>query len=61
MSRILYKKDIEEVLVGATFLGAGGGGSLKFGNVMLERLVTDDVDIQLELLSVDELEKDDGG
>ncbi len=59
MSRILYKKDIEEVLWGATFLGAGGGGSLQFGLSMLEKLVKDGVDIQLELVSVDEIEEND--
>ena len=59
MGRILYKKDIKEILWGATFLGAGGGGSLKFGIDMLKRLEDDNVDIRLELISLDELEKDD--
>lgn len=59
MSRILYKKDIEEVLWGATFLGAGGGGSLHFGLSMLEKLAKDGADIQLELVSVDEIEEND--
>jgi len=59
MGKILYKQDIVEILWGATFLGGGGGGSLSFGLDMLEQLVKDDADIQLELVSVDELEKDD--
>lgn len=59
MARILRKKDIEEVLVGATFLGGGGGGSLKFGIDMLENLVKDGVDVQLELISVDDIEESD--
>jgi len=59
MGRILKKKDIVEVLYGATFLGAGGGGSLKFGIDMLEKLDKDGEDIQLELLSIEEIEKDD--
>ena len=59
MSRTLYKQDILEILYGATFLGAGGGGSLSFGLDMLEKLEKQGETIELELLSLDELEKDD--
>lgn len=56
MSRTLYKQDILEILYGATFLGAGGGGSLSFGLDMLAKLEKQGETIELELLEVDELE-----
>ena len=59
MGRTLYQKDLEEILFGATFLGAGGGGSLKFGKDMLKQLIDDGVDVELELLSLDEIEEND--
>ncbi|MCL1895004.1 MAG: DUF917 domain-containing protein [Clostridiales bacterium] len=55
MSKVLYKEDIEQVLIGATFLGAGGGGSLHFGVKMLNQLEEAGEDIQLELLDVGEI------
>lgn len=55
MSRILYKSDIEQILIGATFLGAGGGGSLSFGIDMLKKLGEENVDIQVDLLDLDEV------
>lgn len=59
MSRILNKQDILEVLYGATFLGGGGGGSLKFGLDMLEKLEKDGVSIELDLLELSEIEAED--
>lgn len=55
MSRILYKSDIEQILIGATLLGAGGGGSLSFGVNMLKKLDEEKVDIQVDMLSLDEV------
>lgn len=54
--RKLYKQDIVEILYGATLLGAGGGGSLKFGMDMLEKVEKDGEVIELDLLDVDEME-----
>lgn len=48
MSRILNKEAIENVLYGATFLGSGGGGSLKDGLRLLDGF--SDEEIKLELL-----------
>lgn len=59
MKRILYKKDIEEVLVGATFIGGGGGGSLCFGLDMLESIGEQVADVQLALYDVEDMDKSD--
>lgn len=56
--RTLYKQDILEILYGATLLGAGGGGSLKFGLDMLEKLEHDHEVIELELMDLEEMEDD---
>ncbi|MBK5261628.1 MAG: DUF917 domain-containing protein [Peptostreptococcaceae bacterium] len=54
----LCKQDILEILYGATFLGGGGGGSLCFGADMLKKLENDKEVIELELLTLDEIEDD---
>ena len=57
MSRILRKSDIVEILYGATLLGAGGGGSLKFGLDMLSKLENDGIDIAVELIDIEEVKE----
>lgn len=54
MAVFLNKKDIKNVLYGATFLGSGGGGSLKDGLRLLEGFSEEDV--KLELLSPSDME-----
>lgn len=53
--RKLYKKDIVEILYGATLLGAGGGGSLSQGLGMLEGLEAAGETIELDLLDLAEI------
>lgn len=57
MSRVLNKQDIVEILYGATLLGAGGGGSLKFGMDMINKLEKDDIKLDIELLDIDEIKE----
>ena len=57
--RKLYKKDIVEILYGATLLGAGGGGSLCFGLDMLKKLEESGEAVELELLELDEIADDE--
>ena len=57
--RVLKEKDILEVLYGATLLGAGGGGSLKFGIDMMEELKKEGKDISIKLLSPEEIGDDE--
>ena len=56
MSKVLCKPDIEQILIGATFLGAGGGGSLCFGIDMLNQMDGGETDIQLEMLDIAEVD-----
>lgn len=53
MSKILKKQDIKHVLYGATFLGAGGGGTLKDGLRLLSEVSKNG---QVELEMIDPLE-----
>ena len=53
MIRYLTKKDITDVLYGATLLGGGGGGSLKDGLRMLNKLSDS---VKLKLISIDEMD-----
>lgn len=55
MSRVLNKQDILEILYGATLLGAGGGGSLKFGIDMIAKLEKENAKLEIELLDIDEV------
>lgn len=57
MSRILDKKDIEAILYGAAFLSTGGGGPLKVGLKMLEKMECQGP-ISLELLSPEDMDED---
>lgn len=38
MRRYLQKQQVEDIVRGATLLGAGGGGSAKFGCLMVEEM-----------------------
>jgi DUF917 family protein len=40
MSRILKKQELEDIIAGATFMGAGGGGSPKDGLRLLHELIS---------------------
>lgn len=55
MSRTLRKQDIKEIIYGATFLGASGGGPLTLALQILDKLEKDGVNIELELMNIDEM------
>ena len=38
MKRVLHKQEIEDIIKGATLLGAGGGGSAKTGLGLVEEI-----------------------
>lgn len=38
MKRSLQKQQVEDIIQGATLLGAGGGGSAKSGRLMVEEI-----------------------
>ena len=62
MSTILRRSDMEEILYGATFLGAGGGGPLKMGITKLDSLdANKESTVEIELLDLDEIKDDDYG
>jgi len=50
--RILGKRELLDIIQGATFLGTGGGGSPKSGEVVIERCLQGK---KMELVSVDEV------
>jgi DUF917 family protein len=60
MSTILKRSDVEELLYGATFLGAGGGGPL---DTAIKMLNTSDEQhtVAVELLDLEEAEDNDYG
>jgi len=51
--RILRKRELLDIIQGATFLGTGGGGSPKSGGVLVEGFLSGK---EVELVSVDEVE-----
>lgn len=51
--RILGKKELLDIVQGATFLGTGGGGSSKAGEALVEGFFSEQ---EVELISVDEVE-----
>ena len=55
----LYEQDILEILYGATLLGAGGGGPLKFGIDMLNRAKEEGNEIAIDLIDIEEVGEDD--
>ena len=55
----LYEQDILEILYGATLLGAGGGGPLKFGIDMLNRAKEEGNEIAVDLIDIEEVGEDD--
>lgn len=55
MSRKLGKAELMEMLYGATFLGAGGGGSLHLGDRILNNLGKNHK-IEVEMLDISEME-----
>lgn len=57
MSRILYAKDFEDIMYGAGFYGAGGGGSVHDGLRLLSQL-NEMGKAQVELIEVDEMGED---
>lgn len=56
--RKLYQNDVLDLLYGATFLGSGGGGTLKSGIELINRLA-EEKSIELNLLDVSEINSDD--
>ena len=57
--RKLYEKDIRQILYGATFLGSGGGGSMKLGLQMLEMTKELGYSLEVNLFDVDEIADDE--
>jgi len=55
MGRILNVQDFKEIIVGATFLCAGGGGPLSLALKMLEDLKEMNTDLSVELISAEEI------
>lgn len=55
--KLLTKYDIEEIALGATIVGSGGGGDPLYHKLMIERQI--DQYGHIELLSCDELRDDD--
>ena len=56
--RIINENNIRAILYGATFLAAGGGGSLFDGLDMLEYNIKKRGSIQIQVIDVDELKDD---
>lgn len=54
MARKLDENDVKNILYGATFLGSGGGGTLKDGLRLLSN-VASKKKVELELISTDEM------
>ena len=57
MPRKLTANEIDNIMVGATFLGAGGGGPLDTGRELLEKQATGSYSI--DLYSMDEIAKEE--
>ena len=55
MSRTLNREGIIDIIYGATFYGAGGGGSIANGMDMLNQFKDD---VGFELIPLDEMEPD---
>ena len=58
MARVLSKKDVEEILYGATLLGAGGGGSLHDGLRLLSE-VANKKEVKVEMVDPEEMDPND--
>lgn len=56
MEKILSKEDIEDLLLGTTILGCGGGGDLNKGRELIERVY--EKKKEFRLISVEDLEKE---
>lgn len=57
MKNTYTRQDIIQVLKGAAFLGAGGGGSYEYGLKLLDQLEAMGYTAEFDLLSVDEMEE----
>ncbi|HEW63531.1 DUF917 domain-containing protein [Fervidicoccus fontis] len=57
--KILKEEDIKNIIVGATFLGSGGGGSPQHGFELLERLKSEGYEIAVTLKNPEELTTED--
>ncbi|WP_028843809.1 DUF917 domain-containing protein [Pseudothermotoga elfii] len=53
--RILHKEDLEVIVNGAAFLGAGGGGPVGVGRYLIERIEKETGSIEIELITTDEM------
>ena len=60
MSRIVDRQGMVDIIWGSTLMGGGGGGSIRAGMQLLESFERHhpDVPIEVEMLSVDEMEED---
>jgi len=59
MSKNLDKKDLENIMLGATFLGAGGGGSKAEGEKLIEKLEENHGKVNVELVKPEEMSSDE--
>lgn len=60
MGRIIGRKEIENILVGATFFGSGGGGPLQPAMDLIEQVEErDGYTLEIELLDIEELNPDE--
>jgi hypothetical protein len=57
MARILRRENIEDVIIGATFLGSGGGGSPREGYELIERLEKEVGEIKVKLVDPEEMKE----
>ncbi len=56
LARKLGEEEIKDVLVGATFMGSGGGGSGEQGLELLESLKKELGEVEIELISPEEMD-----
>ena len=57
MADVLTINDMENIMIGATFLGAGGGGSSSEGKGLLKHLEEMDNKIEVKLINPEEMEE----
>lgn len=57
MARILHRKALEDILVGSTFLGGGGGGSAEQGRYLIERIEKEIGNVTVSMVDASEMEQ----
>jgi DUF917 family protein len=54
--RTIKISEVENIIVGATFMGAGGGGSPEQGRMLIQKLIEEDIK-EITLISPEEMEQ----